>query len=512
MMENIEGSTQYIGLYNHKSYRYIAVLVLMFIVATLLRLKNINAPGHLIEREYNSAIFARAFYFQNNDTIEKLRQMSALQTRDQFPLLEPPVTEFIVSVTYRIMGQEVLWYSRYVTTVFWLIGGVFLYQIVKILITCEAAFFAVMYYLFVPMGVIISRSFQPDSIMMMMFLVSLYCILLYSRDLSWRRLILAALCTGITLLLRPLIILPLIGAFIAISISNKRTGIKILDNKFMAFFLLCLAFPVTFYGYGIYIAGFLRGQLDLSFRPWLLTHLRFWRQWFELSTSVVTPSFLVAALVGFLLFLNKHQKLFLIIMGICYLLTGLLFTYHFSTHAYYHIQLFPIIGISAAPFIVHLARLLKKSLGNKWVIPSIVIFLFGLYFSYSQVRDSLYNTTFEDPSLAREIGEIVDHSNRTVFIAYHYGVPLVYYGEFSGAPWPVRIDDAFYRNPNEKERSVQERMDSLGFQPEYFIITDFGRYYRQHQDLKKYLETYCSIYAQTDSLLIYTSCPSINGY
>jgi hypothetical protein len=69
----IEGSTEQSSLFNQKSYWFKAVLVLMFILAILIRLKNIKAPGHLVEREYNSAIFARAFYFENNDSIEKWR-------------------------------------------------------------------------------------------------------------------------------------------------------------------------------------------------------------------------------------------------------------------------------------------------------------------------------------------------------------------------------------------------------------------------------------------------------
>jgi hypothetical protein len=93
---------------------------------------------------------------------------------------------------------------------------------------------------------------------------------------------------------------------------------------------------------------------------------------------------------------------------------------------------------------------------------------FGIYISHSEVRATFYKSVYEDPVLAKEIGNIIKHSPRTVFIARYYGMPLQYYGEFSGAPWPVRIDDPFYRPPDEIEHSVQERLDSLGFSPEYF--------------------------------------------
>jgi hypothetical protein len=144
--------------------------------------------------------------------------------------------------------------------------------------------------------------------------------------------------------------------------------------------------------------------------------------------------------------------------------------------------------------------------GGNWWISITFILIIALYFSWKDVRNTLYTAVFEDPTLAKEIGDFVKHSPRTVFVAYHYGLPLEYYGEIAGAPWPVRIDDPFYRRPDEKELTVQERLDGLGFTPEYFIITNFDLYYRKHQDLKEYLESYCQVVAQTELYLIYRSC------
>jgi hypothetical protein len=117
----------------------------------------------------------------------------------------------------------------------------------------------------------------------------------------------------------------------------------------------------------------------------------------------------------------------------------------------------------------------------------------------------------EDPVVAKEIGKLVQHSPHTVYVARYYGVPLEYYGEFGGAPWPVRIEDAFYRRPGERELSVKERIDGLGFSPAYYIITNFDLYNRKHQDLKAYLEDSCVLFAQAEQYLIYSSCKSAAG-
>ena len=480
-------------------------LVIMFLLAALIRRDEIMAPGHLIEREYNSAIFARAFYYENNDRVETWRKDNAFAARDTLPLLEPPLTEYLVSLVYRITGQEKIWYARYLTGLFWLIGGIFMYKVAKMLLSVEAALLAVGYYLFVPWGIIISRSFQPDSLMMM-FLISIYCILLYFERLTWGNLLLAGTITGITLLLRPLVLFALFGAFIALSIYKKEPGAKLINRHFMIFCALILVFPVAFYGYGIYIGKFLQGQAALSFRPYLLPRWEFWLGWFNNGANVMGRAVLVCAVFGFFFLQKNIARVLVIGLMVGYFIFGLLFTFHIHTHPYYHIQLFPVIAICAASFLLAVVNMIIRRLGRNWWIPAAASLIFAMYFSYSDVRSTLYTSVIEDPTIGKEIGHVVEHSPRTVFVAYHYGLPLEYYGEFSGLPWPVSIDDPFYRRPGARELTVQERLDSLGFVPEYFVITNFELYKRMHQDLKIYLESTCLTSLQKPGYLVYTDC------
>jgi hypothetical protein len=486
-------------------------LVVMFLIAALIRRDEIKAPGHLIEREYNSAIFARAYYMNGNDKVEQWQKDIAFAARDQLPTLEPPLTEFLVSLIYRIVGREEIWYARYLTGLFWLIGGVFLYKTVQSLVSVDGALIAVGYYLFAPWGIIISRSFQPDALMMMLFLISLHGIVTYFEKPTWHRLLLAGVVTGITLLLRPLVVFTLFGAFTALSIHKKGRGLHVFDKQFLVFIFLSLVFPLAFYGYGIYVAGFLQGQADLSFRPYLLTRWEFWMGWLNNSAQVAGHPFLLLAVFGFILLRDKLTRFLIAGLAFGYFFFGLFFTFHIHTHPYYHIQLLPFIGICIAPILVVIGNALKKTAGEYWRMPVLAGLLLAIYFSSSEVRGTLYKSTFEDPRLASEIGEVVNHSQRSVFVAYHYGLPLEYYGQISGVPWPVSIDDPLYRRPDERELSVQERMNGLGFAPEYFIITHFELFNRKHQDLKVYLQKNCTTLAQTDRYLIYGSCQSLTS-
>ena len=81
------------SLFKQNSFWLKLFLVLMFVLAALIRRDEIRAPGHLLDREYTSAIFARAFYFMNNAQVENWRQDIAVATMKQQPILEPPLVE-----------------------------------------------------------------------------------------------------------------------------------------------------------------------------------------------------------------------------------------------------------------------------------------------------------------------------------------------------------------------------------------------------------------------------------
>src|SRR6266540_4284963 len=254
-------STQQEQIFRKNSWWLKVCLLLMFLLATLIRLDEIKAPGHLLDREYTSAIFARAYYLANNNNVEKWQREIAITAKNQQPILEPPVLEYLVSLIYRIMGREEIFYSRYLTNAFWLIGGVFMFLIAKKLLSMDEAVVATGYYLFVPMGVIISRSFQPDSLMMMLFLISLYLIVSYFEIPTTNRLLLAAVITGITLVLRPLVLFAIFGAFLALSIQKNQNWRKIINAPVVIFSSISLLPAVLYYGYGIIFAGFMRWKI-----------------------------------------------------------------------------------------------------------------------------------------------------------------------------------------------------------------------------------------------------------
>ena len=509
-MSNAAVSQPQTSVFEQHPFRLKLCLALMFLLAAVIRLHEVRAPGHLLDREYTSAIFARAFYFMSNDQVEDWRRDIAITTMNQQPVLEPPLQEYLVSLIYRVMGKEEIYYSRYLTSAFWLIGGIFMYLIARKLLTTEVALFATIYYLFVPMGVIISRSFQPDSLMMMLFLVCLYLLINYFENSAKKYLFQASIVTAITLLLRPLVLFGILCAFLALSLQKMGNWRKIIDWPLIIFSGVSLLPAAVYYGYGIVINGFMRWKVSNSFMPYLLAKRAFWLGWFQLGTNVAGTAFLIAAIIGFFLLSNRTARSLIIGLAISYIIFGVAFTYHIHTHPYYHIQLFPIIAICAATCITSMVNVLRNSSGKLWPVPVILSVSINLYFAYHTERDSLYQGRMEDPRTAWTIGEVIGHDPHTVFVSRYYGVPLEYYGEFGGAPWPVRIEDPFYRQPGAQEQSIQERINHLGFLPDYFVITDFDQYRGLDQDLEFYLERACSARLEATDYLIYSHCQTLS--
>ena len=249
--------------------------------------------------------FARAYYFTNNDEVEDWRRDIAIIAKDQQPVLEPPVLEYLVSLIYRVMGrEETILLPVILTNAFWLIGGIFMFLIARKLLSTDEAFIATAYYFFVPMGVIISRSFQPDLLMMMLFLISLYVLVLYFEVPSTKRLLSAAILTGITLLLRPLVIFAIFFAFLAFSIHRNQNWKKIIDLPLVIFSIISLLPSVIYYGYGILFAGFMRWKISTSFMPYLLVKKDFWLGWFNNAVDVAEFMPLFLAILGFFLYGN----------------------------------------------------------------------------------------------------------------------------------------------------------------------------------------------------------------
>jgi 4-amino-4-deoxy-L-arabinose transferase-like glycosyltransferase len=279
---------------------------------------------------------------------------------------------------------------------FWLAAGVFLFLITKQVVSTDAAVFATAYYLFVALGILVSRSFQPDALMMLLYLLSLYCILRYYDRPTITTLFTAAVITGLTLLCRPLVLFTLIGAYTALAIYHSNSWRFLLKKEFWLFIGISLLPLSLYYGYGIFIADYLRWKIDSSFRPDLYLQRAYWEGWLLLATNGVGYIALIGALLGLPTLRRGLPQALLIGLWIGYILFGLIFTMHIHTHNYYQVQLIPIVALSFSSLIALFVNYLRQIPDNRyWWLPVLGALLLVTFFNLQDVRNKIGSQIFE---------------------------------------------------------------------------------------------------------------------
>jgi hypothetical protein len=485
------------------------ICAFLLLAAFFLRLHYFDVSRGVGEVQYRSALIARSFYFERTPEIPEWRKEINRQTVEILPVKEPSITEYLATWLYRLFGGENLRLARLLTTSFWLVGGVLLFQIINRVVSPAAAVLGLVYYLLVPTGVFLSTSFQPDSLMIMLFIAALSSILSYGLRPSFTRLAIAAVLSGLAILAKPLILFATGMAFLCVAWHHRYT----LGKRFyvhVAFFsAVFLLIGSSYYFYGFLIGNTLQTQAVSSFMPALLLRPDYWRDWLLTASSTVGIMPLFLALVGLPLLRDGVVRMLVAGLWLGYLLFCLIFTYHIRFNSYYHAQLIVIVALSAGPIIVvTFARLQERIHQWRWWLPVLAALLLWITL---MVRDThllfRYQAPVEDVPVAAEIGKLVGHSSETVSVAYYYGRPLMYLGELSGTHWPRAItEDRTLLEGEARYLTVQERLDALSFSPAYFIITNFAEFTSHHEDLRDYLRENCSLKAGSNQYQIYHAC------
>jgi hypothetical protein len=312
------------------------------------------------------------------------------------------------------------------------------------------------------------------------------------------------------LVYRPQLLFGVLGAFSVASIQQRGTWKALREPRVMVFVAVSVLPAVLYYGHGVVVARHFGWKFAESFRPYLFLHAEFWRGWRDLALAAVGYTMLVGSLLGAALLRAGLARAIIVGLVAGYFAFGLCFNMHIHTHGYYHAQLIPIVAIAAAPlFVAIVERLSLVVLGWHWWLPAASVLVLGAYAGAHEVRDRLSSPTlYESPTIARQIGDVVHHSSRVVFLSRYYGQPLEYHGELAGAYWPRRITYYLERQATDEELSIEERLRRLRFVPEYFVITAFDEYRKNHADLRQYLLSHCVPVAQAPEYLIYGECTS----
>ena len=516
-----------------------SVVLLLFVTAFAVRLYHIDRPPYDFAtlRQYQSAHIARAYYFDSLKSLpEWKRTVAKLNLKRMGLLLEPRILENMTVIGYRLTGGEHLWIPRALSSIFWMIGGIFLYLTSRKIISPEAAFFSTAFYLLFPFSISASRSFQPDPLMIMLLLISVFLVVRYYDHPTSANVIGAALVTALAVLAKPYSLFFIFGAFVSVGIFKHGLRKALFGFHFILFSVLSLIPACFYYVYGILTnVGYLNELAQGSFLPHLILKSYFWKDWLSLIGNVVGYIAFAAALTGFLTMKRGLSKAFLSGLWAGYLIFGLFFTLHIHTHDYYHLPLIPIVAFSLGSVAVRAMKFLYRN----WKI-SLLTFLglvcaTGIIVANRNLRsfiskkdlqiiakfvgvsqhskDFIVGDFSREVKMAKEIGDLVGHSTNTVLLTHHFGRALAYNGELSGLPWPTSFSLQERRERGLKDLSDDELFNLryftirthgkyIRYVPDFFIITDFDDWERQ-KNLRDFLSSNFPVLARTDDYLIF---------
>lgn len=487
-----------------------AIIAVLLLVALGIRLIGINAPPLDIHpvKQYGSALTARLYYYEATPTTPTWKIEMARKNVQLLGSLGPTVIERLAVFAYRLAGGERLWIPRLMSALFWVIGAVFLFLLTLELTSYDAAAITTAFYLFLPATTLISQSFQPDPLMVMLMIISLFVLVEHQQHPTTGKLLLAALLASVAILVKPVSLFFVFGAFIPLLVYQYGIYKLVLHPRFWLFTIGSLLPTALFYGYNLFISQALQGQADTSFIPSLLLELYFWQFWLKHIYGIIGFAAFLGGMVGVLLFAPDWRRLMMIGLWVGYLIYGLVFNYHIHTHDYYQLPFVPVVALSLGP----LGALLLKNfneLHTHWlprafmaaILLLATLLHIGLFLRERQEMPDLA----AEVRLAEEIGARVNHSTHTLILAPYSGSPLKYHGEIAGWPWPTVGDINAERLIGMPELSVEARFDALQVihEPDYFIVTDFAEYMAQ-EDLRTFLTTHFPIILQGENYLIFS--------
>ena len=201
--------------------------------------------------------------------------------------------------------------------------------------------------------------------------------------------------------------------------------------------------------------------------------------------------FLVALLGVFLARPGKDRSM---LMGLSagYLVYGLVFAYHITTHNYYQLPLFVFVSLSlsvvGAALFRKLADVNRDSYFSRLAVGGIL--LVGIAFEMWDVRVELVRDDYRgEPQFWAALGEKLGHSTEIVGLTQDYGNRLAYWGWTPTTQWPT-VGDQNLRELAGKAKPFEEIFAERVEGKQYFVVTNFNQFNRQPELKEKLYSNY----------------------
>lgn len=474
--------------------------------------------------QYESALAARAIWFTADPAARTPERAAWFETIGFGHVVSPPLLPALVAGCYVLAGDEIPWVSKVPTALFWVGAGCLVFAaVVRQTGSHWAGLVALVWFTFTPYGLLVSRSFQTESVLAFGLALGVWCLSRLGRTLSWRETITAGVVCGLAALVKPGVLLPPLAAgFAALLLSPGVPGRLRRKVIHVVVFTGLLALPSV---------GYVKLWLNTrgaELHPGMLADPGFYVEVARLLQRVVGFPALGLGLIGAGLAARTRN----------YLLAGLfvgyagyvgIFTYHCSTHGYYHTPLLVLVAVAlgwpAAAVGRWLAAAGAATPRPQLVLAVVAILLFAGYLRATRLAivgplryiQSVRTTRAETVARDRErdarydaAREAVRPATRVVAVTEEYGYPLQFRTGLVAYTWPRRADTAAHvlHGAQNAESPADRHLVWLiaeGYQ--FVVVTDMTEFDGQ-PGLRAALDRYGHVMVSQAGLLVFDLRPA----
>ena len=452
-------------------------------------------------RQFRGAVVARSIYYQLAPVADTYIQQQAVSMRNAVSELEPSILESIVAFFYFLAGGEYLWIARIIVSLIWVLATFPLYALARRFTSSAAALIVVAYYLFLPFGVLASRSFQPDPVMVALLILGMFAAYRWSETRTWNWALLASVSLGFAILIKAFATYFVLGVLAAVVVFTLGFRNAVRDKQVWAMAAISVLPAAFYYLLNIgatssdYIQNWIVVLLPLAFEP------GFYVRWANMLTELLGVARLVAAFSGVLL-AELRARWLLIGAWAGYVAYGITLPHQTTTHNYYHLFLVPLAALSIAP----IADLIVKKIAEQhrvWQAAFVGVLMTSLFFTAWISRSDMLGVSYRDePRFWQRVGAAVPTDGETIGLIQSYGNLLTYYGWGRVELWPVtgELYLAGLRGNQPKDFEIFFLDRTFGM--DYFLVTAFNQLDQQSM-LADYLNAHYPVFSQGDGFVIY---------
>lgn len=495
-------------LFSFPSFVWWLLIGMIFATGLAVRLYRLADPPVDFHptRQLHAALIARGMYYEADASAPAWqREMAASQWRME-GRIEPQVFERITAWSYRLAGQPDTRVPRLYAIFFWMVAALFITLLARSFTGPGGALAAALFFLIWPYGVVASRAFQPEPLMIALVAAGLWCAAGWRERAGeprggWAWAVAAGLLSGLAIYIKSVAVFFVSPALAAIVLSRGPIHRSLRDPQVWGMAVLAVLPYAAYHVDGVYLRGYLVGQFSQRFFPEMWLDPAFYLRWLSNLRRVVPFELVLVAGLSVFLVRKPWQRMVLLSMGLGYFMYGLTLPHHISTHDYYHLPLFPLLalGIGAAAETVF-----QNIRGPRWLARLVAVgaLLVALMTTGYDARSALKNSgAVEQAQAWQAVGQALGPGASVIALVDDYGTGLKYYAWINPALWPT-VADIRWQESAGQEFDFPAYFQSQAASKEYFVIGLLDEFERQ-AELEELLAAHYPILDQGPGYLIY---------